>query len=57
MGTGVSDGKHLSINFGSINNIGEDVIQINNKTLPIKGIEYIVNDNATIYDSIKVKYI
>ena len=40
MGSGINNDKHLSINFGTIHNIGEDVIHINNKVIPIRGIDY-----------------
>ena len=38
MGAGISEGKHISINFGTIKNIGEDVFHVDDKIIPIKGI-------------------
>ena len=43
MAAGIKNGKHLSLNMGTINNIGEDVFHINDKIIPIKGVEYLVN--------------
>ena len=43
MGAGTSEGRHLSLNLGTINNIGEDVFYIDNTMIPIKGVEYIIN--------------
>lgn len=36
--------------------IGEDVLHIGDRVIPITGIEYTVNRNATVGDSLRVKY-
>lgn len=55
MGAGISKGKQLSINLGSIRGIGEDVFQVGNTVIPIKGIDYILNENSTVGDSFKAR--
>ena len=38
MAAGIKNGKHLSLNMGTINNIGEDVFHINDSNYSIKTI-------------------
>ena len=57
MGAGITNGKHIGINMGTINNIGEDVIHVEDKAIVLKGISYRVNENATVSDTIQLKYL
>lgn len=44
MGSGLSsNGDHISINLGQIKNIGEDMLYVNDKVIPIKGFNYILD--------------
>ncbi len=52
MGSGVSeDGRHISINFGTVRGIGEDVIHIDDKIIPLVWIDYSLNENITVGNS------
>jgi hypothetical protein len=57
MGSGVKNGTHISINLGTIRDIGEDVLHINDRAIPIRGVEYVVNENATVGDTIRFTYL
>lgn len=56
MGAGLIEGNHFGINFGSMRGIGEDVLHVGERVLPIPGIEYTVNRNSTVGDSLIVRY-
>ena len=52
MGSGRNrEDQHISINFGTIRGVGEDFLYLNNLTIPIKGIQYELNENRTVGDS------